>query len=93
MSHNVTKTFCISIAPVKKNTKRPLQTLISLQCQGGIKSVEIGKASNTVDNSVQVKPAAKVQMECMCDTFTHPSSAPTPSLSEAGCCLLQRHGD
>lgn len=55
--------------------------------------LETGKASNKVDIPVHVKPAAKVQMECMCDIFTHPSSAPTPSLSEAGYCLLQRHGD
>lgn len=53
--------------------------------------LEIGKASNKVDIPVHVKPAAKVQMECMRDIFTHPSS--TPSLSEAGYCLLQRHGD
>jgi len=57
---NVTEIFCISIAPVKKNTKRPSQTLISIQCQGGINSMlETGKASNKVDIPVNVKPAAK----------------------------------
>lgn len=55
--------------------------------------LEIGKASYKVDLLVHVKLAAKVQMECLCDIFTHPSSAPTPSLSKAGYGLLQRHGD